>query len=321
MTYRKFLSRLIIFIIPLAAFLLFMELNVRRMDNSFALKKRNFEKGIDSVELVILGNSHSYYGVDPQYISIKSYNLANSSQSIYYDKEITLKYLEDLKNLKMVMISISYFSLYYRISDMAENWRDFFYYRYWKIRDPQLSYWDSRNYSYMMIYTPAKTLEFLNEGFKTNLNEGVESNGHFRMDTLGNKDVLNDEIGRMIVRSHTSMINFNQQENNVNDLSELIETLKKRGIKIILFSTPVASTYSKFCDSAILLRNNKLINQIVSKYSNCFYKDYSTDSRFTIKDFGNNDHLNFIGARKFSSILNDEYVIPYLNSKNNKVQN
>lgn len=313
MGYKKFIVRFLIFISPLAIFLFFIETNLRRIDNSYTFKKRNFEKVVDSVELLILGDSHSYYGVDPEYLSLKSYNLANASQSFFYDKEITFKFLPRITKLKMVMIPVNYFSFYYRMMDMSENWRDFAYEKFWDIRYPGLSWWDSRNYSYLMMYSPERTLSFMKVGFKTNLTEGIEFNGHFRKDTIGNLAVLNDDVGRMIQKTHQGMINFRLEKENVGYLSELLDTLQKRNIKVVLFTTPVASTYSKFCDPSILSRNHTLISQIANKYD-CVYKNYFTDSRFSFNDFGDNDHLNFLGAKKFSSILNRETILPYIDS-------
>lgn len=78
-----------------------------------------------------------------------------------------------------------------------------------------------------------------------------------------------------------------------------------------MVTMPVFSTYSKFCDTAIINRNNDIINNMVSKY-NCQYKNYFTDQHFEIADFHDNDHLNYIGAAKFTRMLDTEFVKPLL---------
>ncbi len=311
MGYKKFIKRFILFILPLVTILIFFEIKLRTVENSYSVKRRNFEKEVENVEVLILGNSHSYYGVDPKFLSLKGFNLANSTQSFFYDRQITMKYLPKMKNLKIVMIPISYFSFYYQMMDIPENWRDFAYQKFWNIRYPKLSWWDSRNYSYLTMYSPQKSFNFLMSGFKTKLTEGLEYNGHFRKDTAGNSAELNEAVGRMIQKAHASMIDLKQEKKNIEELTSLIDTLDKQNIKVILFTTPVAKTYSKYCDSAIIFRNNNILKEIVSKY-NCVYKDYFLDNRFGMQDFGNNDHLNFIGAEKFTLILNKEFVIPLL---------
>jgi hypothetical protein len=320
MRYKKFIIKLLVFSLPLAFFLIFTELKLRKLDNSYTFKKRNFEKVVDSIELLILGDSHSYYGVDPKYISLRSFNLANASQSFFYDKEITLKYLPRLNKLKLIMIPVNYFSFYFRMMDMSENWRDFAYEKFWGIRYPGISWWDSRNYSYLMMYSPEKTFSFLKKGFKVELTDGIAPNGHFMKDTTGNLKVLNNAVGKMIQKTHQGMINFALEKENVGHLSELLDSLQKKNIKVILFTTPVASTYSKFCDPAILSRNKTIIDKMVAKYK-LPYKNYFSDSRFSVGDFGDNDHLNFVGAKKFTMILDEELVKPYMAVKDSAFVN
>jgi len=315
MGYIKFIKKLIVFAFPLVGGLIFFEIKLRSLENSYTVKRQNFENEVENVEVLILGNSHSYYGVDPKFLSLRGFNLANSTQSFFYDRQITMKYLPRMKNLKIVMIPISYFSFYYQMIDIAENWRDFAYQKFWNIRYPKLSCWDSRNYSYLMMYSPERSFKYLMSGFKTKLTDGLEYNGHFRKDTSGNSAELNDAVGRMIQKAHAGMIDLKQEKKNIEELTSLIDTLGKRNIKVILFTTPVAKTYSKFCDSAIIYRNKRILKEIVSNH-NCVYKDYFLDKRFGMQDFGNNDHLNFIGAERFTFILNKEFILPLLgNSK------
>jgi hypothetical protein len=49
------------------------------------------------------------------------------------------------------------------------------------------------------------------------------------------------------------------------------------------------------------------MNDLCLKY-NAEYFDYFKDSRFTKGDFYDNDHLNYIGAGKFSRILDQDIV-------------
>lgn len=110
------------------------------------------------------------------------------------------------------------------------------------------------------------------------------------------------------------MIDFKKEKENIDELSSLIDTLQKRDVKVVLFTTPVAETYSKQCDPAILSRTAKIVERIVERY-NCAYKNYFNDRRFSFSDFGNNDHLNFSGAEKFTRILDSELIRPLFSTK------
>jgi len=75
----------------------------------------------------------------------------------------------------------------------------------------------------------------------------------------------------------------------------------------LIVTAPVFSTYSKFADKGKLRLNDSIIRCICSKYG-CKYFDYFTDKRFEKEDFLDNDHLNFIGAEKFSRMINEEVL-------------
>jgi hypothetical protein len=78
-------------------------------------------------------------------------------------------------------------------------------------------------------------------------------------------------------------------------------------VEVVFITTPVLPTYYKFIDREIERKNTLAINGLCNKYS-CKYFNYFRDDRFTEKDFYDNDHLNFIGAEKFSGIINDEII-------------
>ena len=50
------------------------------------MEKRNKE----NIEMLIVGNSHAAYGIDANELNFEAHNIAQVSQSIYFDKRITL---------------------------------------------------------------------------------------------------------------------------------------------------------------------------------------------------------------------------------------
>jgi len=300
------IKRIFLFSAPLFIFLCIIELKIRKIPNAYKVKRDYFEKSIDSIELLVLGNSHMVHGVDPDYLSLKAFNLASGSQSYFYDNAITLNYLHRLKKLKAVIIPVDYFSFYYRLQDIAD-WLDFGYYKFWNIRYPGLSYWDSRNYFYFMLYTPANSFKYFLKSKNFSLAWGMKPNGFTPNNSKGSESNINEFTGKTRVQFHNHMIRFERQSESLSSLEELIRELSKNRIKVFLVESPVCSTYSKYCDTAILSKNFTIINNLVEKY-NCSYKSYFTDKRFSISDFADNDHLNVEGARKFSTIIDVELL-------------
>jgi len=52
----------------------------------------------------------------------------------------------------------------------------------------------------------------------------------------------------------------------------------------------------------------KAANSIASKYNNCEYYNFLSDTAFIAKDFYDADHLSEIGAKKLSNIINAKLI-------------
>ena len=282
-----------------------MEYNLCKIENSYNYKRANFEKQLDSVNVIILGSSQAFYGINPTYFNLKSFNLANISQSLYYDNQLVLKYIDKMPNLKYVIINISYFSLSYQVIDGIESWRDYYYSQFWNINYPDLNVLDIKRYSKIFLYTPTISLSYLNNGFKVNLINGMNPNGYFEYDTTNNKLNISDSSGNQRVNFHENGFKEKRVNENKVVLESLIKELQKRNIKPVFVTPPVFSTYYKFVNRESLKKNKDIIDSFCIRYK-CNYFNYFTDSRFIQSDFHDNDHLNFIGAEKFSKILNNE---------------
>jgi hypothetical protein len=121
----KFSTKLLIFLIPIFIILGFFELGLRGIPNSYNTKRAYYENQLDTIEILVLGSSQALEGINPEFFERKGFNLSNVSQSFYYDSQLTLKYIDQMKRLKCVIITVSYFSLWYQIYDIKESWRDY----------------------------------------------------------------------------------------------------------------------------------------------------------------------------------------------------
>lgn len=303
-----FIKQLFLFALPLVLIFVVIELRMRSIPNGYEVKRQYLEKSIDSIEVLVLGNSHMVQGVDPDLLGRKAFNLASSSQSYFYDKELTFRYIDRLKRLKFVIIPVDYFSFYYSLHDIAD-WLDYGYDKFWGIHFPELSVWDSRSYFYTMLYTPANSLNYSLKGKDFNLAGSLRTNGYTPVDVDSKMVpfIINDKTGRVRAQFHKRMIRPERFDECMSNLNELIKNLVVRSVKVILVESPVFNTYSKFCDTSILLNNRKLAQELAIKY-NCVFRSYFSDNRFGLDDFSDNDHLNSKGAKKFASILNEDFI-------------
>lgn len=308
---KKILLRAFLFS-PILLFLFYLEYNLKSMPNSYTYKRNCFENQLDSIEVLVLGSSQIAYGVNPIYFSKKGFNIANISQTIFYDTHLVLKYINKMSKLKKVIITISYFSFGEQLYDGVEVWRDYCYSQFWDINFPEINNLDLAKYSKIFLYTPKLSLLYCMQNFKVDLIEGAKPNGYLWHDTILNSLNISDYLGYQRVRYHDIIYKENRVNENIADLELLVRELKRRNIIPIIITPPVFVTYSKYANKTVLNRNQKIILSICEKYD-CKYFNYFTDNRFLKSDFYDNDHLNFIGANKFSKILDKEVIADSIN--------
>ena len=109
---KKFISKTIFFLLPILVLAVIMEISLRAIPNDYKQKRDYMDSHSDEIEVLVLGSSHSLYGINPKYFSQKTYNMAYVSQSLDLDYKILEKYHNRFKNLKTIIVDISCFSLY-----------------------------------------------------------------------------------------------------------------------------------------------------------------------------------------------------------------
>ena len=310
---KKFLISIFLFLLPVTFVFFLIEYKLAHIPNSYNKKKVLLEKNLADIEILNLGASHALYGINPAYFSHNGFNLANVSQTIFYDRRLTELYVDKMPKLKLVLIPISNFTLYSQLHDGNEEWRDYFYYHFWKIKYRDLPLFDSKRYFYTALYSIEQTRDFIRSGFKPTDIIDYTPTGYAKNDTTGHLLRINDSLGSIRAQYHIKGTLNKQQENKyiISDLTALVNYLKGRHINVVFVTTPVYHTYSDHINKQLLASNAKVIDSLCNRFG-CSYFNYFSDNRFTINDFADNDHLGTQGASKFSSILDNEIIKPIL---------
>lgn len=310
---KKLFVNIALFVLPLVTGYLLLELRLQKIPNSYNQKKKFFEARIDEVEVINIGSSHGLNGINPEFFTSSGFNLANITQTIYYDEALLEKYIDHMPKLKMVIIPVSYFSLHRRLENLAEDWRMYFYYYYWGIDVPGKSVFDINKYSLLTIYTPHVVMGIIRRGFDVDMAPKYSALG-FEGRTETDGKGITDKTGIIRERYHAEGFNKKNVARGIADLDKLLKLLKEKHITPVLVTTPVYKTFYSHANPEILNTIQQVTDSMSRKYG-CKYISYFTDSRFTIKDFADNDHLNYIGAEKFSKIMDSEIIRPILNGR------
>ena len=281
------------------------EILLRNIPNEYSEKREYLDRTAHGIETLILGSSHAFYGVNPEYLSMNAYNAAHVSQSLNYDYYILKKHVENLTNLKMVVIPISYFSLYSDLESGIECWRAPYYYRYSGIRAAgkaidKIEITEGAQFTKLL----RKTMDYYlrNRSMQT-----INSYGWGTMYKSTHGRDLN-ETGITAAKRHT-MAGQNPdtlQElfiKTVGFLESIITECETRGSKVFLFAPPAYKTYRENLDDRQWTTTLDAITQLTNKFPSCRYVNFMDDERFIEEDFYDADHLNEIGAKKLSLFL------------------
>jgi len=308
---KKLLVKGLLFLFPLLLIVAVWEYKLNKVVNSYSKKRTTLEAGLSTMEVLVLGNSHDLYGINPAFFIRKGYNLADVSQSLFYDKSITLKYLAQMPSLKYVFIDVSYFSLWYQLNnDPVENWRDYFYAQFWSIQYPALKWYNLNLYSKILIYSPREALQYALKDFHVNLAEDISPEGWQSISTLGpdnHSPKKTDSLTRTRIKYLDGFCRPECFKDNLGYLDSLLTQLDKRHIKVFLITTPVTPLFLKYADKRKIAVTDSVLKVLSHQFSSR-YIDYLQDIRFTDPDFEDADHLSPEGAKKLSIMLNMEML-------------
>jgi len=270
------------------------------MPSQYKQKRDQLVANADSIEILILGSSHSQDGIDPNQFTLYAHNLAFGGQSIYFDRKLVEKYLPLLPRLKYVLISLETNSLYY---DHDED-RDFFYKYYYNLDYKDRKYYKESLLQSFFVYTPEQTLSLLFNNRQEELEKGW-------INKIQAKKIHRDDIKVMSLEGNKIRANgFNQTAKDwkggdsvVDDLEALINLLQSKKITPVIITFPNYPLMRSFLDPSIINRTRNVGNTLSQKY-HIPYLDYFDDDSFTVADYFNCDHLNVQGAAKISKKIN-----------------
>jgi hypothetical protein len=299
----------VLLLFPFISIVGLVEYRLRHVPNEFSSTKAELDTKVGEVEILITGTSHAQNGVASESLALPAFNLGYASQSLYYDTELVLKYVDLIPNLKLVMFAISYHALEYRLTNSTERWRAGLFRQVYGIpsEDGEGGF-EIANYSYIALYTPKEAIRRASGGFLGAAEEEAKRNQTPAIVTQGD---VSEGFGRRRVRIHESTMRQDDLPYNVAALERGCALLKRRNISVVFITVPVHQSYYDPINVTLYQRMQDTIKQITEKYEVPYF-NYLRDDRFTKEDFVNSDHLNKQGAEKFSRILNEDVVKRYV---------
>ena len=303
---KFFLIKIVLLSLPLLLLFIFLEISIRFIPNTYSYKNKYINDSGSKIETLILGSSHTYYGINPEYLKLNSFNLANISQSLYFDNLLFKKYLKKMPNLQNIIIPVSYSSLSKVLDTGEESWRKYDYQSYMNCMPDIIDKSHLKSHSILYAKGVKKcltaTVEYLTLN-KSPINCNSTGWGtNYTHSTIRDLEVTGKKASE---RHENGSSDFTA---NLQKIKEIIKISESHGIKIFILITPTYISYRKNLNT---IKTNSIIKNctiLSDYYSNVFFLNHFEDKSFVKKDFYDADHLNDVGAEKFSKILNREII-------------
>jgi len=305
-TLYKFIFKILILLVPVVGFYLIVDCIIINSKTAFNIKSKYIKNNSD-VKCLFLGSSHTQNGVNPDFIKIKTANLAYSSQDVNIDYHLFEKYISKLKDLKYIVLEMDYHTLYRRHDKNFFRLPWYYYYHNINISNQKLLY------KYLLYPSNQKFFNnFLENKYWLNNNEErfnsygfIVNDFHDVFEEVNYDSLKIRKTAKLRLSNRHKEVSDEAFEKNLFQVEEIIKKCNKKGVQVYLLKTPVYKTY---VDDYIAYKNEKRIKTI--EYLKKKYAIEVLDYEYFLKStvyFKNDDHLNPLGAEKLSKNLNKKF--------------
>lgn len=303
---NRFLLRILRFALPAAVAAVGAEWGLRSIPHQLAYKARYMEEHAPQIEVLSLGLSHAFYGLDFHASKFRGFNLAYHGQPLDRDLELWEKYADRLTSLRAVTVPLSCWSIHHRLRKEGEQWRVPFYTINYDLSAPWYAFKER-----CIIAYPAQAFRYLKHALASedSLAEGNIPQDEFGsyMARLDNRHPDWDQRAAEDVAKNHSRFKPDDMTHNREVLRHIAADCAERGIRVVLYTPPAWHTYYEHLSEEIVSLTREIGTSLAREFPNVRYVDLLKDRRFTADDFFNASHLNYDrGGRKLIRILDDE---------------
>jgi hypothetical protein len=294
---RFIIKTLIIFLFALVIAIV-IEFVVRGVPNPYRYKISLIEKQKEDVQLLILGSSTAYNGINPSFFDKKALNMSLGGQGIMIDAFLVNRYLHQMPNLEAIILPIGYGTLFlpdvFGFPDGLMSYR--VYYKY----DPNCFSFDS--YEFFHRHSVRVKLERMLRGDIPQFADSLGFHGenfigiNFKGEGFDFYLEAENAINGMTTKDH------NLIDKNIKALHQIAELSEKANVKLVIVSIPFHKSFRDLDSPTQWSFIDSVIDSVIKQYDNSLYLNYYSTA---IPDtcYANPSHLNIYGAELFSKML------------------
>ncbi len=301
---RKFAFKLCIFFLPVLVVYITLEFKIREIDFEPKIKMEYLLNNKEDIHILALGESQTQRSINPEYLDIRSVNLANSSQGIYQNFRLLKAFEPELPNLKLVILGLPFNIIQSEIdfTDPVINHLNLVFYKVNTFGR------DIKPEDYLLFHvSPDFFSRRLIDDFKNESPIHLNKYGFDTNKIYGSYQAANFDTAR-IDKTEIVIENFRNEEAlqyNKGILIDLIYYCEKRNIKVLFYSPPSHQFYNQLRDENMIAQRDSLVNYLIKKFPFVEFLNEEQNSDFTAEYFYNANHLNPQGAKKATLELNN----------------
>jgi hypothetical protein len=267
-----------------------------------------FKNVPQQIKLGNVGNSHGEKDFCYENTELASFNFALESQSFIYDSNLLDFYQENIAEGAIILIPVSFFSLYedelQRANFKSQNSRYYTFLDKEHIRNYDVEYNFLMQYCWLLTRSSENIVsDLLNSRHKiAPLQNWYDSAANMGKEELKAEGLTAWNRHWKDVSSHKDY--QAREEDNIAALVKMIDLCRAKGAVPVLITTPFLNEYSQYYSKDFLDSFYGFINKFSDEH-NVLYLDYAFDERFRNSPnlFINSDHLNREGALMFTDIV------------------
>ena len=259
----------------------------------------------NNTETVICGDSHTQSAINDNILN-NSINISQSSEHYLYTYAVLKLTLKNNPNIKRIILGVSFHSFGKAYDKYIYGEKSkYMYPKYLSIVDIE-TFLDlySKNSNELLVQMPSFVKNIIKSMVYSNYIQYPFYGSYYK----SSRSNLNDStVNAAIQRHYYNQNSTTIQENSVIQnkyLNKIVKLCNNSQVELVLINTPISKEYKNKIPKKIISHYNKIIKSLKNQVVFYDFSNLSLDK----KQYGDGDHLNYLGAEILSKILNkNEY--------------
>lgn len=237
---KRFLRDIALFVLPLLIIAVAMEFVAESIPNSYTYKRDYMEQHGAQIEMLILGSSNAYDGLNPSVLP-HAFNLANSSQTHEDNYRMLAKYISSMDSLQTVIVGLDYHALGATTEDNRRT-----YYTIYMNLYPR---WPISKYSFEVCNPEMlvkKIIKYAVSRDVTRCDSFGQRVGHTKEAVETGAEWWNKGVDALVNNDRLDIGNRTLEiEKNTQYLKEIVDLCNAHNVRPVIVLMPVMGEYKK----------------------------------------------------------------------------